>query len=142
MSELRKKFKANPIPAALNPERYQKYADCLQRKKESILNRLGVNRDKDELIIDYLKSNTKLFESRKATKREPTKRPYVYEASPLPWHVSEELLPKIEGEKADRRQRLFEETRKKYVEGYWKNMKDDVIEEGESDSILLRINEI
>jgi hypothetical protein len=33
-AELKKKFKANPIPATINVERYQRYLECLQRKKE------------------------------------------------------------------------------------------------------------
>lgn len=66
--ELQKKFKANPIPVTLNPERYQRYAKLLLKKKNSILNRLGMKREKDQIIIDYLKSNTKLFESKKTKK--------------------------------------------------------------------------
>ena len=31
--ELNKKFKANPIPVSLNPERYNKYAKIMQKKK-------------------------------------------------------------------------------------------------------------
>jgi hypothetical protein len=32
--ELKKKFKAQPIPATINAERYQRYLKCLQMKKE------------------------------------------------------------------------------------------------------------
>jgi hypothetical protein len=33
-AELKKKFKAKPIPATINVERYQYYLKCLQQKKE------------------------------------------------------------------------------------------------------------
>lgn len=31
--EIKKQFKANSIPAALNPERYQRYVKIMQKKK-------------------------------------------------------------------------------------------------------------
>jgi hypothetical protein len=40
--------------------------------------------------------------------------------------VSEELLPIIEAEKAERRRRLWEESNKMYIEGFWKNIKETV----------------
>jgi hypothetical protein len=33
-AELKKKFKANPIPATINVERYQRYLESMQMKKE------------------------------------------------------------------------------------------------------------
>jgi hypothetical protein len=38
--------------------------------------------------------------------------------------VAEELLPIIESEKAERRQRLWDESNRMYLEGYWKNIKE------------------
>jgi hypothetical protein len=32
-TELKKKFKAHPIPATINFDRYQRYLKCLQQKK-------------------------------------------------------------------------------------------------------------
>jgi hypothetical protein len=59
-----------------------------------------MKREKDQIIIDYLKSNTKLFEPKKAKRHcSQEKEIYTFEASPLPLHLSEELLPKIEAEK-------------------------------------------
>lgn len=87
--ELQKKFKANPIPVSLNPERYQKYAKRQQKKKESILNRLGIKREKDQIIIDYLKSNTKLFEEKKIKPHcDSPAQSYTFEPKPLPLHIS------------------------------------------------------
>lgn len=44
--------------------------------------------------------------------------------------------------KEERRQNIFEETRRQYVEVYWKNVKDVIIENGENDSILDKINQL
>ncbi len=34
--ELNKKFKANPIPASINPQRYKAYVKMMQKKKQLI----------------------------------------------------------------------------------------------------------
>lgn len=59
--ELKLKFKANPIPADLNPDRYQAY---LLRKEEEKLHRKEewrIQKAEESKFYQYLKSNTRLF---------------------------------------------------------------------------------
>jgi len=62
LQELEKKFKANSIPASINPERYRAYMKRMAKKKEMIMDELKREQSKGQDIVEYLKSNTKLFD--------------------------------------------------------------------------------
>jgi hypothetical protein len=99
---------------------------------------LESNREDDQLLIEYLKRNTKLFDERRTTNHCQQPKPsFHYEASPLPPHVAEELLPKIEAEKAERRQRLWEHSNEMYIDGFWKTLKEPQSTAAKGDSVLL-----
>ena len=74
-------------------------------------------------MIEYLKSNTKLFDQRKLKNHCDYfgQKSYKFEPKPLPMNIHEELLPKIENDKDERRKMIFEETNKKYMLA-WKDM--------------------
>lgn len=63
--ELTKKFKANPIPASINNEKYEEYRNKMNSHKSAILLKLNQIKEKDIMALQYLQSNTKLFEKPK-----------------------------------------------------------------------------
>ena len=62
---MKSKFKAHQIPVSLNAEKYLKYQKEMEKKKYAIKNQLALQNEKHENVVDYLKSNTKLFETGK-----------------------------------------------------------------------------
>ncbi len=63
--ELNNKFKANPIPASINPQRYKAYMKIMQKKKNLIFEQLNKQGEKQKKILEYLESNTRLFDQKK-----------------------------------------------------------------------------
>lgn len=52
------------------------------------------------MVIEYLKSNTKLFEVKKNRPHcQDIKTPYSFEPTPMPFSFTEDMLEKIEADK-------------------------------------------
>lgn len=74
------------------------------------------------MVIEYLKSNTKLFEVKKNRPHcQDIKTPYSFEPTPMPFSFTEDMLEKIEADKKQRRKILNQETNKKYMLA-WKDL--------------------
>lgn len=66
--ECKKKFKANPIPAELNPERYKEYIKQLEEAK-LIRHELFLQaKEREKQVFQYLKTNTNLFATKEKVK--------------------------------------------------------------------------
>ena len=120
MEECSKKFKAHPIPASINNQKYEEYRAAMNINKESSLAKLQAKNEKERITLQYLQANTKLFEKPKVVEEQPQQE-YVFKAEPVPWFVQMNLLDQINAEKQVKLKKLKKENTLKYLKD-WKNL--------------------
>lgn len=87
--QLKTKFKANPIPAELNPERYRAYLKKMEEQKQLKRQQTEKNRQAENRVYQYLKTNTLLFTTKEKEKPTMINHSYHYAAKPIPWHLAD-----------------------------------------------------
>ena len=99
--ELQKKFKANPIPVEINPERYKQFVKKMEEEKDLKRQLLRKKNEEENQIYQYLKTNTQLYNNKKEKQRtEPERKTYEFTSKPIPWFVGQvHMLDKINHEK-------------------------------------------
>lgn len=126
-----KQFKANPIPSSINNEKYQEYRAKMQSSKDAILSKLNKSKEQDNIILQYLQANTKLFQKKtKINYTEPIQ--YTFKAEPIPWFVHANLYEQINESKEEKKSQSIKKNKFKYI-NEWKNLPSFIIDSNNDD---------